>query len=190
MPITRPPGNPPRNHRQLMAYDNPAQPNAPLRRRATGRARLTGWALLGALAMLIPGLALPTLHLVSLGFLHHEYSLFTAILAFWDKQHYSLFALVLAFTVIFPLAKITAGLWLFYLASPRPAKAEKLGRPAGHALQVVDAGRVHHRRAGARARGFADHRRQPGCRYLIVCGVCSFIWLGLQSAHASLDPPN
>jgi len=105
-----------------MAYDNPAQPNAPLRRRATGRARLTGWALLGALAMLIPGLALPTLHLVSLGFLHHEYSLFTATLAFWDKQHYSLFALVLAFTVIFPLAKITAGLWLFYLASPDPQK--------------------------------------------------------------------
>ena len=94
----------------------------PLKNAATGPARLTGLALLASLAMLVPGLTLPSLHLVSLGLFEQEYSLLAAIIAFWDKQHYSLFALVLCFTVLFPLAKIAAGLWLFYLATPNPAK--------------------------------------------------------------------
>lgn len=72
--------------------------------------------------MLALGLALPSLHLVSLGLFAQEYSLLSAILAFWQKQHYSLFALLLCFTVVFPLAKIAAGLWLFYRASPNPQK--------------------------------------------------------------------
>lgn len=105
-----------------MAPTDAADTRAPLRRHARGPARLTGWALLAALAMLLPGLTLPTLHLVSLGLFTQEYSLLSAILTFWDKQHYSLFALLLAFTVVFPLAKILAGIWLFYLASPNPQK--------------------------------------------------------------------
>ncbi len=96
--------------------------NNSLRHDAKGPASLTGPALLAALAMLVPGLVLPTLHLVSLGLFAQEYSLLSAILAFWQKQHYNLFTLLLAFTVIFPLAKITAGLWLFYLASPNSQK--------------------------------------------------------------------
>ena len=94
----------------------------PLKNAASGPARLTGLALLASLAMLVPGLTLPSLHLVSLGLFEQEYSLLAAIIAFWEKQHYSLFALVLCFTVLFPLAKIAAGLWLFYLATPNPAK--------------------------------------------------------------------
>lgn len=97
-------------------------PPQSLKTAATGPCRLTGWALLVSLAMLIPGLLLPSLHLVSLGLFQQEYSLLATILAFWEKQHYSLFALLLCFTVVFPLAKIAAGLWLFYLATPNPAK--------------------------------------------------------------------
>lgn len=95
---------------------------APLRRQSAGLSVFAGPALIAALAMLVPGLLLPSLHLVSLGFLHQEYSLLGAILAFWEKRHYSLFALVLCFTVIFPLVKIAGGLWLFYLASPNPQR--------------------------------------------------------------------
>jgi paraquat-inducible protein A len=105
-----------------LAMAESANTHTPLRRSARGPARLTGWALFGALAMLAPGLTLPTLHLVSLGLFSQEYSLLSAIITFWEKQHYSLFALLLAFTVIFPLAKIAGGLWLFYLASPNPQK--------------------------------------------------------------------
>ncbi len=94
----------------------------PLRRQATGLARLSGPALLAALVLLVPGLALSSLHLVSLGLFEQEYSLLSAIVAFWEKRHYSLFALLLCFTVLFPFAKIAAGLWLFYLASPDPRR--------------------------------------------------------------------
>lgn len=93
-----------------------------LKNAARGPSHLTGLALLASLAMLVPGLTMPSLHLVSLGLFEQEYSLLGAILAFWEKQHYSLFALVLCFTVLFPLTKIAVGLWLFYLATPNPAK--------------------------------------------------------------------
>ena len=93
-----------------------------IHREAAGLARLTGPALLASLALLVPGLLLPSLHLISLGLFEQEYSLLGAILTFWEKQHYSLFALVLCFTVVFPLVKIATGLWLFYLASPNPQR--------------------------------------------------------------------
>lgn len=109
-------------HRPLIAEPLSAPPPvnrlAPLRRQSAGLSVFAGPALVAALAMLVPGLLLPSLHLVSLGLFEQEYSLLGAILAFWEKQHYSLFALVLCFTVLFPLAKIIAGLWLFYLAAP------------------------------------------------------------------------
>lgn len=116
---------PPRSkvNRLTLAYQKKCPlPTQRLRETATGQARLAGPALLAALAMLAPGLTLPSLHLVSLGLFEQEYSLLGAILAFWEKRHYSLFAIVLCFTVIFPLAKIAAGLWLFYLASPGPSR--------------------------------------------------------------------
>jgi paraquat-inducible protein A len=92
-------------------------------------ARLGGPALLAALPMLIAGLFLPSLHLVTLGLFSQEYSLAAAILTFWDKGHYSLFVLLLAFTVLFPLAKILAGLWLVYAVRPGPRQYRRWAGP-------------------------------------------------------------
>lgn len=98
----------------------------PLARTAQGRDRLTGPALLLSLPLLVAGLALPSLHFTNLWVIEAEYSLWRAIWAFYEKRHFSLFALLLAFTVVAPLAKSLFGLWLFYLADAATARSHRL----------------------------------------------------------------
>ncbi|MGY9055505.1 MAG: paraquat-inducible protein A [Alphaproteobacteria bacterium] len=94
--------------------------NQPLSRDASGLGRLTGWALLLSLPLMMAGVALPSLHLQNLWVLQQDYSLLSATLAFWDKGYCSLFVLLFTFTILFPIIKIAAGLWLFFRAFREP----------------------------------------------------------------------
>jgi paraquat-inducible protein A len=84
---------------------------------ARGLDRLIGPALVLCLPLLITGLMLPALHFQNLWVLSQDYSLWSAAWTFWDKQHYSLFALLFGFTVVLPIAKVLVGLWVFYGAN-------------------------------------------------------------------------
>ncbi len=96
---------------------------------ARGSARYTGWVLMAALPMMIAGLMLPSLHLQNLWVMQQEYSLLSAVLAFWHRQYYSLFAVLLFFTVLFPTVKIVAGLLVFYLPFRRPEGLKRWAAP-------------------------------------------------------------
>ncbi|MCA8926448.1 MAG: paraquat-inducible protein A [Alphaproteobacteria bacterium] len=95
-----------------------------LGRSASGADRLVGPALLVCLPLLVAGLVLPSLHFQNLWVLSQDYSLWGAAWTFWNKGHYSLFAVLFAFTVVLPLAKVGLGLWVFYGAdiASLPAK--------------------------------------------------------------------
>jgi len=81
---------------------------------SSGADRLIGPALLLCLPLLAAGLTLPSLHFQNLWVLNQEYSLWSAAWAFWEKQHFSLFAVLFGFTVVLPVAKALLGLWVFY----------------------------------------------------------------------------
>ncbi len=85
---------------------------------ARGFDRLIGPGLALCLPCLGVGLWLPALHFQNLWVLSQDYSLWSAAWTFWEKQHYSLFALLFGFTVVLPIAKVLAGLWVFYGADP------------------------------------------------------------------------
>lgn len=91
--------------------------SAAIANKANGFDRLIGPALLLCLPLLAAGLMLPSLHFQNLWVLNQEYSLWLATWTFWDKQHYSLFALLFGFTVVMPILKVLAGLWVFYAAN-------------------------------------------------------------------------
>jgi paraquat-inducible protein A len=91
---------------------------ASIARRARGQDRYAGLAFGLALPMMLAGLFVPSLHLANLWVLEQDYSLWSAVLAFWRKGYFSLFALLFTFTVVFPTLKILGGLWLFYMARP------------------------------------------------------------------------
>ena len=86
---------------------------------------MIGPALVLCLPLLVAGLLLPALHFQNLWVLNQEYSLWSAIWTFWDKQHYSLFALLFSFTVAMPILKILAGLWVFYGANTATLPAKR-----------------------------------------------------------------
>lgn len=92
---------------------------------AGGPDRLVGPALGICLPLLVAGLLLPSLHFQNLWVLNQEYSLWSAAWTFWEKQHYSLFALLFGFTVVLPIAKVLAGLWAFYLAGVQSLPARR-----------------------------------------------------------------
>ncbi len=96
---------------------------------AGGADRLVGPALLLCLPLLLAGLVLPSLHFQNLWVLNQEYSLWSAAWAFWEKQHYSLFALLFGFTVALPIAKVLLGLWVFYAADTGQLPAKRWLHP-------------------------------------------------------------
>lgn len=100
---------------------------------ATGIDRTAGPALLACLPLLVAGLVLPSLHFQNLWVLNQEYSLWSAAWAFWDKRHYSLFAVLFGFTVVMPVAKVLLGLWVFYAADSASLPARRWL----HALSAV-----------------------------------------------------
>lgn len=101
----------------------------PLAAAATGINMLVGPALVICLPLLTAGLLLPSLHFQNLWVLNQEYSLWTAAWTFWEKQHYSLFALLFGFTVVMPFLKVLAGLWVFYVADTASLPARRWLHP-------------------------------------------------------------
>ncbi len=100
-----------------------------LQQRARGLDSLIGPALMLCLPLLVAGLLLPSLHFRNLWVLNQEYSLWSATWTFWDKRHYSLFALLFGFTVVMPLLKALAGLWVFYVADVESLPAKRWLHP-------------------------------------------------------------
>lgn len=96
---------------------------------STGADRLVGPALLLSLPLLLAGLILPSLHFQNLWVLNQDYSLWSAAWTFWEKQHYSLFAVLFAFTVVLPIAKVLLGLWVFYGADAANLPARRWLQP-------------------------------------------------------------
>lgn len=100
-----------------------------LARKAIGADRFVGPALLLCLPLLLAGLTLPSLHFQNLWVLNQEYSLWSAAWTFWEKQHYSLFGLLFAFTVALPIVKVLLGLWVFYAADANRLPARRWLHP-------------------------------------------------------------
>jgi len=101
----------------------------PLRQAAAGADRLVGPGLLLCLPLLAAGLVLPSLYFQNLWVLNQTYSLWGAAWTFWDKGHYSLFAVLFGFTVVLPLAKVLLGLWVFYGADAAGLPAKRWLHP-------------------------------------------------------------
>lgn len=73
--------------------------------------------LLVALACLLAGLYLPALTIESVPLIEDDLSILGAAGALWDDEQYFLFAVIVVFSIIFPLLKILLGLWAWRWAS-------------------------------------------------------------------------
>lgn len=75
--------------------------------------------LLAALGLLVPGVFLPLVTVEKLLFFTDQVSLYDGIMGLYENQEYFLASVLLAFSMVFPLAKILIGL----AAALRPGKA-------------------------------------------------------------------
>lgn len=96
-----------------------------LYRKAQGRDRWLGLIMIASLAMLLTGLAFPTIRVTSLFLFETEYSIIRAGIAFLEEGKLFLFLVIAVFAIAFPLAKIAFSLWLFYAADPAKRDVRK-----------------------------------------------------------------
>src|SRR5262245_61655011 len=89
---------------------------------ARGWDRLLPVALLVALALLAAGLALPVMTVDRFFVFSHSFSILESLDALWRAREYLLFAVVGLFSVMFPVAKLAAGLWLWFAADTGGAR--------------------------------------------------------------------
>lgn len=81
--------------------------------------------LAGSLALLITGMVLPVMRVETLVFWTNDFTILTGIRVLWEKDHRFLAAIILVFSVVFPLVK-SAGLlavWFFPLPHVQSARA-------------------------------------------------------------------
>ncbi|RDD61959.1 paraquat-inducible protein A [Ferruginivarius sediminum] len=101
---------------------------ASLAARARRVDRLVGPGLAMTLAMLVAGWTLPLMTVSTFVWLDDSVSLLDTVVALWREGEWLLFAVVALFAVAFPLAKLLAGLWLWYRVDARaPALPRALG---------------------------------------------------------------
>ncbi|MEE8271923.1 MAG: paraquat-inducible protein A [Alphaproteobacteria bacterium] len=75
-----------------------------------------GPALLLALALLVAGVALPSLTVRTFAVLSNSVSVLSGLAVLWSDDQYFLFAVLLVFSVLFPVAKLLLGLWVWFAA--------------------------------------------------------------------------
>lgn len=89
---------------------------------AQGADRLLGIGILLTGALLVAGWTLPIMTVDRLLFLEERISILEACAALWSEGEYFLFAVIAVFSIVFPLLKLGAALYLWYradAASPR-----------------------------------------------------------------------
>jgi paraquat-inducible protein A len=109
-----------------------AHPNS-LAARARGPDRLLGWLTLLAGLLLALGWTLPIMTVEKLWFLSERVSILQGAGELWHHGDYFLFAVILVFSVIFPLLKLGLALYFWYQADSRGAA---LGRALGWIEQL------------------------------------------------------
>ena len=92
------------------------------------RHRYIGWLLWAALILLIIGLFAPMMTLKKFLFLKDEVSIYTGLIGLFDEGEYALFAIILIFSICFPLAKIFSLAYVWYVESPPERRKTLLHR--------------------------------------------------------------
>ena len=100
---------------------------------ARGPDRLLGWLVLAAALLLVLGWTLPIMTVNKLWFLSERVSILEGALELWRHGSVVLCAVIVGFSVVFPLAKLALALWLWYQADARGAV---LGRSLGWIEQL------------------------------------------------------
>ena len=78
------------------------------------RKRYIGWLLWAALLLLVIGLFAPMMTLTKFHFLKNEVSIYTGLIGLFEEGEYALFAIILIFSICFPLAKIFSLAYVWY----------------------------------------------------------------------------
>ena len=87
-----------------------------------------GWLLWAALILLIIGLFAPMMTLTKFRFLKNEVSIYSGLIGLFDGGEYLLFAIILIFSICFPLAKIFSLAYVWYGESPEERRKTLLHR--------------------------------------------------------------
>ncbi len=93
--------------------------------RSLAASRRTMWlgpAMAAAGALLVLGWLLPVMTVTKFWFWSNRVSIVGALKGLWGDREFFLFAVILLFSMIFPIAKLAAGLWVWArieAASPR-----------------------------------------------------------------------
>lgn len=93
---------------------------------ACGRDRLLPIAIVVTLALLAAGLALPVMTVDRFFVFSQRFSILESLDALWRAREYLLFAAVGLFSVVFPVGKLAACLWLWLAADISSAGFGKL----------------------------------------------------------------
>ncbi len=100
---------------------------------ARGPDRLLGWLILAAALLLLLGWTLPIMTVNKLWFLSERVSILKGALELWRHGDVLLCAVIVAFSVVFPLAKLALALFLWYQVD---ADGAVLGRSLGWIEQL------------------------------------------------------
>jgi paraquat-inducible protein A len=91
-----------------------------------------GVSFCAALVLFVSGLTLPAISITKFAWLGETYSVIEGVMAFWARGQYALFAVVMAFSVVLPGAKLGVGLWAWiYGARDRTAFGRMIRLLAG-----------------------------------------------------------
>ncbi len=78
-----------------------------------GRDRLIPWALAAVGVLLAAGLSLPVLRVDKFFIFSDRFSIIDSLIALVGSEEYFLFAVIFAFTVVFPVTKLFYAAWLW-----------------------------------------------------------------------------
>ncbi|MDH3474484.1 MAG: paraquat-inducible protein A [Rhodospirillales bacterium] len=100
-----------------------------------GPDRLLGWLVLVAAVLLLFGWTLPIMTVNKLWFLKERISILEGAAELWQQDSYLFFAVIVVFSILFPILKLALALYLWYRVDARSARLghslgwiERLGR--------------------------------------------------------------
>lgn len=82
---------------------------------ARGLDRQLGWFIIADVLLLILGWMMPIMTVDRLWFLSERLSILAGVGELWSHGDYALFAVIVVFSILFPMAKLLLALFLWYL---------------------------------------------------------------------------